>query len=74
MEQVEKQEGCSFEIDLQAQTLIDAQGNRISFEVDAFRKDFLLQGMDDIDWTLQYKGSIIEFEQKQKKNMPWLWR
>ena len=36
MEQVEKQEGCSFEIDLQAQTLIDAQGNRISFEVDAF--------------------------------------
>ena len=56
MEQVEKQEGCSFEIDLQAQTLIDAQGNRISFEVDAFRKDFLLQGMDDIDWTLQYKG------------------
>ena len=30
MEQVEKQEGCSFEIDLQAQTLIDAQGNRIS--------------------------------------------
>ena len=74
MEQVEKQEGCSFEIDLQAQTLIDAQGNRISFEVDAFRKNFLLQGMDDIDWTLQYKGSIIEFEQKQKKNMPWLWR
>ena len=74
MEQVEKQEGCSFEIDLQAQTLIDAQGNRISFEVDAFRKDFLLQGMDDIDWTLQYKDSITEFEQKQKKNMPWLWR
>ena len=74
MEQVEKQEGCSFEIDLQAQTLIDAQSNSISFEVDSFRKNFLLQGMDDIDWTLQYKDSITEFEQKQKKNMPWLWR
>ena len=35
--------------------------------MDAFRKDFLLQGMDDIDWTLQYKDSITEFEQKQKK-------
>ena len=74
MEQVEKQEGCSFEIDLQAQTLIDAQSNSISFEVDSFRKNFLIQGMDDIDWTLQYKDSITEFEQKQKKNMPWLWR
>ncbi len=74
MEQVKNQEGCSFEIDLQAQTLIDTQDNRISFKVDGFRKNFLLQGMDDIDWTLQYKDSITEFEQKQKKNMPWLWR
>ncbi len=70
----ENQGGCSFEINLKAQTLMDAQGNSITFEVDSFRKKFLLQGMDDIDWTLQYKDYIEQFEEKQKKTMPWLWR
>ena len=63
-----------FEVDLQKQVLIDATGRKIIFEVDAFRKEFLLHGMDDIGWSLQYESDIIKFEQNQKRTQSWLWR
>jgi 3-isopropylmalate/(R)-2-methylmalate dehydratase small subunit len=63
-----------YEVDLPNQVLIDHEGNKISFEVDAFRKDFLLKGLDDIAWSLQYEKDISEFEQKQRQNQSWLWR
>lgn len=63
-----------FEIDLQEQKLTDNIGNQIVFEVDSFRKGFLLKGMDDIAWSLQYQQDITNFEQKQKENQNWLWR
>ena len=63
-----------FEVDLQKQVLIDATGRKIIFEVDAFRKEFLLHGMDDIGWSLQYEADIIKFEQNQKETQSWLWR
>ena len=63
-----------YSVDLPKQILTDNQGNNISFEVDAFRKEFLLKGIDDIGWSLQFEKEITAFEQKQKQTHSWLWR
>ena len=73
MKQINKQP-IYFEVDLDKQILKDNQNNSISFQVDPFRKDFLLKGIDDIGWTLQWQKQIEDFEEKQKKTSPWLWR
>ena len=73
MKQINKQP-IYFEVDLDKQILKDSQNNSISFQVDPFRKDFLLKGIDDIGWTLQWQKQIEDFEEKQKKTSPWLWR
>lgn len=70
---VEKQEGYQLEIDLESQSLYDAAGNRFTFEVDAFRKHCLLNGLDDIGLTLKDSDAIRAFEVKQKQQSPWLY-
>lgn len=70
---VEKQEGYQLEIDLAAQSLYDAAGKRYRFEVDAFRKHCLLNGLDDIGLTLEDSAAIKTFEAKQKQHSPWLY-
>jgi 3-isopropylmalate dehydratase small subunit len=60
------------DIDLTSQTITRHDGTKISFEVDAFRKHCLINGLDDIGLTLQ-KGSIIDdFERKRSSVSPWL--
>ena len=49
-------------IDLAAQTISDADGGSISFEVDEFRRHSLLNGLDDIGLTLQYEDKIAAYE------------
>lgn len=63
-----------FKVDLPNQTLTDSNNIQIPFEVDSFRKNFLLKGIDDIDWSLQFEKEIKEFEEKQKTTHSWLWR
>lgn len=60
------------DIDLTTQTITRHDGTKITFDVDAFRKHCLVNGLDDIGLTLQ-KGSIIdEFEKKRSSQSPWL--
>jgi 3-isopropylmalate/(R)-2-methylmalate dehydratase small subunit len=48
-------------------------GNKIyRFEVDAFRKHCLIEGLDDIGLTLQKSAKISEFETKSRQLTPWL--
>lgn len=63
--------GTKISIDLDLQT-INYDGNTRSFEVDPERKRRLLQGLDDIGLTLQYKDDIKSFEEKYLKKYPWL--
>ena len=63
---------CKFDIDLQAQTITLPDGTVYSFEVDAFRKHCLLNGLDDIGLTLQYVNEISAFEEKHHAAQPWL--
>ncbi len=64
--------GLEVSIDLQAQT-VSCEGDEIaSFEIDAFRKHNMLNGLDDIALTLQHAGEIKAYEEKRKQSAPWL--
>ena len=60
-------------IDLENQMITRPDGNVVNFEMDQFRKQCLLEGLNDIDQTLQRKGKIDGFEELQKAGQPWLY-
>ncbi|WP_148862644.1 3-isopropylmalate dehydratase small subunit [Marinobacter fonticola] len=71
-QKVEREEGFQLEVDLDAQEVRTASGERFSFEVDSFRKHCLLNGLDDIGVTLEDGESIQEYEAARRKSAPWL--
>ena len=58
----EKEEGYSLTADLPSQTIGDARGLNLTFEIDPFRKHVLLEGLDDIGLTLKHEAAITAFE------------
>jgi len=58
-------------VDLEAQTITGPDGGEISFEVDPFKKQCLLNGWDDIGLTMQKAKDIDTYEAKAKVSMPW---
>lgn len=66
------QEGYSLTVDLEAQAVIAPEGERYGFEIDAFRKYCLLNGLDDIGLTLQDADAIRAYEQRKREETPWL--
>lgn len=65
-------EGYTLVVDLQEQVVRTPSGEAISFEVDAFRKHCLLNGLDDIALTLESADAISQFEQRWRDESPWL--
>ena len=65
-------ENPELSINLVAQTIRRPNGVTISFEVDAFRKKCLLEGLDDIGLTMEKSGSIDDFEANRTQEQPWL--
>ena len=59
-------------INLVDQTIARPNGVCISFDVDPFRKQCLLDGLDDIGLTLEKKPAIADYEAKRASDMPWL--
>jgi 3-isopropylmalate/(R)-2-methylmalate dehydratase small subunit len=59
-------------IDLVSQTIRRPNGVTISFEVDAFRKKCLLEGLDDIGLTMEKSSAIDSFEAARSQSQPWL--
>lgn len=66
--------GYQLTVDLENQKVISPSGKEYSFEVDAFRKHCLLNGLDDIGLTLQHADDIKAFEEKAKADRPWVFR
>ncbi len=64
--------GYSLTIDLERQVIVKGQGQEIPFEVNAFRKYCLLNGLDDIGLTLRYKEKIAAYEAERLATKPWL--
>ena len=59
-------------VDLPAQAVVRPDGHGIPFQIDAFRKECLLNGWDDIGLTLRHAEKIREFEEKRRIDQPWL--
>ena len=70
--QVEATAGYTLSIDLAAQAVIRPDGKGIPFAIDAFRKECLLNGWDDIGLTLRHADKIAAFEAQRRSEQPWL--
>lgn len=71
-EAVEASPGYELKVDLPAQTVTTPDGAVYPFEVDAFRKHCLINGLDDIGLTLEDADAIKEYEQKRMQSEPWV--
>jgi 3-isopropylmalate/(R)-2-methylmalate dehydratase small subunit len=58
-------------VDLEAQEITGPDGGKIAFEIDAFKRHCLLNGLDDIGLTLEKASSISTFEQSNAAQRPW---
>ena len=65
-------ENPELKIDLNLQKISRPNGATISFEIDPFRKECLLNGLDDIGLTLEKSEIIRSYEQKRSSSLPWL--
>ena len=64
--------GYRLAIDLEEQSVTTPGGESIKFEIDAFRKHCLLNGLDEIGLTLAHADKIKAFEVKRQEQQPWL--
>jgi 3-isopropylmalate/(R)-2-methylmalate dehydratase small subunit len=65
-------EGFRLQVDLSANTLTLPNGDIWPFQIDAFRRECLLQGLDDVGITLESTDAIKAFEGHHAKRFPWL--
>ncbi|HSP56730.1 MAG TPA: 3-isopropylmalate dehydratase small subunit [Halomonas sp.] len=72
--EVAASEGYRLDVDLENQRVITPAGEIIEFEVDSFRKQCLLEGLDDIGITLKDDAAIRTFQDKHRAARPWLFR
>lgn len=64
--------GFRVTVDLAAQVVSRPDGHKIPFAVDAFRKECLVNGWDDIGLTLRHAEKILAFEAQRRIDQPWL--
>ncbi|MDR5900236.1 3-isopropylmalate dehydratase small subunit [Halomonas vilamensis] len=72
--EAEEREGYALDVDLENQRIITPRGEILEFQVDDFRKQCLLEGLDDIGITLKDEDAIRAFEEKHRQRRPWLFR
>ncbi len=59
----EQNVGFRLTVDLETQTITDESGLNISFEIDPFRRESLLKGLDEIGQSLRYEDKITDYEE-----------
>ena len=59
-------------VDLTNQTIQRPNGPTVSFDIDPFRKQCLLEGLDDIGLTLEKADEIDQYEARRDQEQPWL--
>jgi len=70
--EIEENVSCELTVDLPNQKVQSPKGLEFSFEIDSFVKHRLLNGLDDIGWTLQFQSEIENFEASYQKQAPWM--
>jgi 3-isopropylmalate/(R)-2-methylmalate dehydratase small subunit len=73
MDDAERGANAVIGIDLEKQEIRGPDGGCIRFEIDAFRKRCLLNGLDDIGLTMERAPAIDSFEARNRAAQPWLW-
>ena len=71
---VEATPGYQLFVNLPGQTIATPDGEVIDFDIDAFRKECLVNGWDDIGLTLRHAGDIRAYEAKRRQEAPWLFQ
>ena len=71
--QITEKKIINIEVDVHNQ-FIYLEEKQISFELDDFKKMFLLDGIDEVGFTLQHQNKIEDFEKNYKKTVPWLFK
>ena len=64
--------GYQLTVDLPRQVVVKPDGSELPFDVQPFRKYFLVNGFDDIGLTLRHKDKIKAFEAERLARLPWL--
>ena len=72
MDDAERGANAVITVDLEKQEVRGPDGGIVTFEVDPFRKQCLMNGWDDIGLTLRHEGDISSFEKKREAAQPWL--
>ena len=72
MDDAERGANATVTVDLEAQEITGPDGGVVRFEIDAFRKHCLLNGLDDIGLTMEKEDKIASFEESHKAAQPWL--
>ncbi|WP_019024368.1 MULTISPECIES: 3-isopropylmalate dehydratase small subunit [unclassified Thioalkalivibrio] len=71
-EQVEANPGAQVEVNLEEMTVTAPDGTVFRFTLDEDRRHRLLNGLDDIALTLQYADDIRAYEERQRREWPWM--
>lgn len=69
---LEASAGARLSIDLPAQTVTAAGGPSFRFGIDPFRKSAMLEGLDNIAWSLSHQDEILAYEKRRNREAPWL--
>ncbi len=72
MKQAENGANATFTVDLEKLEIVAPDGSKTAFQVDAFRRHCLLNGLDDIGLTMMKDDKINAFEAQRKQSTPWL--
>jgi 3-isopropylmalate/(R)-2-methylmalate dehydratase small subunit len=70
--QVQRHPGARIVVDLEQQHVVGPNGETHRFEIDPYRKHCLLQGIDELDFTLAHRADIEAFERRLGETTPWL--
>ncbi len=74
MRATEATEGYRLTVDLEQCQVVTPEGDAFGFEVDEFRRQCLLDGLDDIALTLQHADEIRTYEARRRREAPWLFQ
>ncbi len=70
--QLQQTPGATVTVDLPAQTLTGPDGRALSFAIDPFKKECLIEGLDDVALTLRHQDAIDAFDHTDAAARPWL--
>ena len=72
MDDAENGANAVLDVDLEAQEIIRPGGEKVTFEIDEFRKHCLINGLDDIGLTMEKEENIDNFEKRRAAEQPWV--